>query len=458
MRKYKIVGDYTAHNVITEELGDMVTTRIPLISKKGTLEYGIGNILSDFKKRGIYPTEDGFDIIALAALVYLADTRIFREKHAEDSWTREIALELQVYSLEKWSPLESLFAQMLNFLTGDRWTITFVNREIHFAVDNERKVKYNAVSLFSGGMDSLIGTVNHLERNHSIALISHAGESYTKNTQTSLLSVFREKYPNIALDYFNLWMNFRNIRLLDGGRENSTRSRSFLFIAFGIFALSGMDGINVLQVPENGLIALNVPLDTLRIGSHSTRTTHPFYMDFWNAVLSKLELPYSIDNPYWNKTKGEMANECLNKDFLRQVMQKSTSCSSPHKARWKRRPLGDCGYCVPCLIRRAAMQKAYGLENDTTKYSNKSIKELIVAHAEPRGEQLRSFQVAIKRIKDNPKLKNILIYKTGKLDGDAEYISQLAEVYYRGLLEIDNFISVHMQYEENNADTNLLGE
>ena len=67
--------------------------------------------------------------------------------------------------------------------------------------------------------------------------------------------------------------------LLDGGIESSTRSRSFLFIDFEIFALSGMGGVNVLQVPENGLIALNVPLDTLRVGSHSTRTTHPFYMN-----------------------------------------------------------------------------------------------------------------------------------------------------------------------------------
>jgi 7-cyano-7-deazaguanine synthase in queuosine biosynthesis len=142
-----------------------------------------------------------------------------------------------------------------------------------------------------------------------------------------------------------------------------------------------MNGINVLQVPENGLIALNVPLDDLRIGSHSTRTTHPFYMNLWNQVLSELGLPYSIENPYWNKTKDEMAVECLNKDFLLQVIKESTSCSSPQKARWLGQPSQHCGYCVPCLIRRSAMHKAYGLENDTTTYSAKSISEIIDAHA-----------------------------------------------------------------------------
>jgi hypothetical protein len=32
----------------------------------------------------------------------------------------------------------------------------------------------------------------------------------------------------------------------------------------------------ILHVPENGLIVINVPLDPLRLGAFSTRTTHPF--------------------------------------------------------------------------------------------------------------------------------------------------------------------------------------
>lgn len=449
MSKYEIIGDYVIHDDSAEKAGDTIMARIPFTFENGTLKYGIANALNCLTQKEIYPTEDGFDILALAALVYLADTRISRSRHAEDSWTREIALELPVCNLEKWSSLDGLFAQMLNFLTGDRWTITFTKRENTLAEDKGHGTMYDVVSLFSGGMDSLIGTINHLERNHNVALISHAGDGYTKDAQKSLLSAFKVKYPNITPSYFNLWMSFRKDMLLEGGIENSTRSRSFLFIAFGIFALSGMDSINVLHVPENGLIALNVPLETLRVGSHSTRTTHPFYMSLWNKALSDLGLPYSVDNPYWNKTKGEMADECLNKEFLLEAIKKSTSCSSPQKARWLGQPSQHCGYCVPCLIRRAAIHKAYGFENDATTYSKSSISELVEAHAKRKGEQLRSFQVAIKRIKDNPPLKNVLIYKGGRLDGEAEYISQLAEVYYRGLLEVDSFISAYMQYEEN---------
>lgn len=451
MSKYKLIGDYISYDICMEKTENTIVAHIPFKTESGSFQY-INKILSNLKANGIYPSEEGFDILALATLVYLADTRISRNRHAEDSWTREIALELPVFNLDKWLAIDKLFSRMLNFLTGDRWKITFVNRENTLAENKKCETKYDAVSLFSGGMDSLIGTINHLEESHNVALISHAGDGYTKDSQKSLLTEFKDKYPNITPTYFNLWMSFGKNILLDGGTENSTRSRSFLFIAFGIFVISGMNGVNVLQVPENGLIALNVPLDTLRVGSHSTRTTHPFYMNLWNEVLSELGLPYAVSNPYWNKTKGEMANECRNKELLLEVIKKSTSCSSPQKARWSGLPSQHCGYCVPCLIRRAAMHRAYGFENDTTTYSVNSIKELVNAHAKRKGEQLRSFQFAVKRVKDNPNLKNTLIFKGGKLDGKTEYIHQLADVYYRGLLEVDSFILSHLECEENGND------
>jgi hypothetical protein len=306
------------------------------------------------------------------------------------------------------------------------------------------------VSLFSGGMDSLISTINHIELKHNIALISHAGDGFTKNAQTALMAMFEETYTDVIPHYFNLWMQFSKKAIPEGGSENTTRSRSFLFIAFGLFSLSGMKDVNVLQVPENGLIALNVPLDDLRIGSHSTRTTHPFYMGLWNEALRKLGLPFSKDNPYWDKTKGEMANECLNKEFLLRTMGISTSCAHPSGARWLGYAPQHCGNCVPCLIRRAAMHKAYGFQEDTTTYldSSKSIIDLVAAHAKRKGEQLRSFQVAIKRVKDMPEICKILIHKSGRLDGTQEYTDRLADVYRRGLLEVGSFIDDYIVSEQ----------
>ena len=41
--------------------------------------------------------------------------------------------------------------------------------------------------------------------------------------------------------------------------------RIILFISIAIFAMSGTKGCNHLYMPENGLIALNVPLDSTRM-------------------------------------------------------------------------------------------------------------------------------------------------------------------------------------------------
>lgn len=404
---------------------------------------GIGHALKKLKENGIYPTEDGIDILSLAALIYLADTRISRSLHSQDSWTREVAIKIPVFYPEKWMPLGEVFTRMLNFLTGDRWIISFRKRDEELSEkpkDGTHLPEFSAVTLFSGGMDSLIETINHLENHNKIALISHAGDAHTKNAQSKLLAHFQGKYPDLDPLYLDLWMVFEKNLIPGGGNENTTRSRSFLFIAVAIFAMSGMKGVSTLEVPENGLIALNVPLDELRTGSHSTRTTHPFYLDSWNLVLRGLGMEFSVHNPYWNKTKGEMAEECLNKEFLLQVIQDSISCSSPQKARWSGAAPQHCGYCVPCIIRRAAMNRAFREEKDSTPYLVDSVSEIAANHAKGKGVQLRSFQIAINKIKGQPQLAKILIHKSGPLSGDSDYLQELSDVYRRGLLEVDDFI------------------
>ena len=95
---------------------------------------------------------------------------------------------------------------MLNFLTGDKWIISISNREQNIIVSQEysdEKNSIDVVTLFSGGMDSLISTINYLEKNKNIMLISHAGEGFTKNAQTNILSNL-----NLQLFKFKSFFNF----------------------------------------------------------------------------------------------------------------------------------------------------------------------------------------------------------------------------------------------------------
>ena len=61
-----------------------------------------------------------------------------------------------------------------------------------------------------------------------------------------------------------------------------------------------------LLIPENGFISLNIPLTPLRLGSLSTRTTHPLFIQQMQDILDALDFRVRLSNPYQFKTKGEM--------------------------------------------------------------------------------------------------------------------------------------------------------
>ena len=43
-----------------------------------------------------------------------------------------------------------------------------------------------------------------------------------------------------------------------------------------------------IYVPENGFISINTPLTRRRIGSLSTRTTHPYFINSLQLIFNKL--------------------------------------------------------------------------------------------------------------------------------------------------------------------------
>ena len=451
MNRYKLRANYEIDHINSWREGNTIIVDVPMLSDEG-LKYGLSHVKESLYKENVFPTEIGFDIISLATMVYLADTRIERIVHGQDSWTREIELEIPVSDKRLWDSQIYIIERMLRFLTGDIWKIAFSSRTWKFVNAKEigeNSNKFDSVSLFSGGMDSLISTINLMEDKKKTLLISHAGEGFTKNAQKNIVNKLDLLYPDVLHKWLDLWMVFPKDYIPEGGNDNNTRSRSFLFIGYAIFAMTGMENIRELTIPENGLIALNVPLDATRVGSFSTRTTHPFYLLLWNELLSGLKLNKYVENPYWNKTKGEMALECKNQEVLYETMKISFSCSSFRKATWEGLSPQHCGYCVPCIIRRAAMHKAFG--DDGTVYAVKTLQEMQKNNSEGKGIQLRSFQYAIDKLKKDKQRALLYIHKSGPLLQDDDYLEDLADTYMRGLLEVDSFIQDSLKGEENNV-------
>lgn len=453
MYRYHLVAsfDKDLHTLTSEIIQEksLVVVHIPFMTSSGALRYGLQTTIDELSKQAIYPSEAGFDAIIFGVLVYMADMRISRRIQAQDSWSREIILTIPVFDM-RWERFRETFERMLKFLTGDFWTIEFSQRQVKLAQGDkiaDRSDKYKVASLFSGGMDSLIAAINYMEQKQPTLLVSHAGESRVRHWQTSLISVLDNEYGDTSHGNAYYWSNLNGVDFPEAGADLNQRSRSFLFIAIALFAMSGTAECVELLMPENGLIALNVPLEYLRIGSHSTRTTHPYYLKLWNDVASEM-FGYSISNPYWNKTKGEMALECLNKELLKTAMGLSYSCSSVNSVSIQSGKSNHCGHCLPCIIRRAAMHKAFG-DYDPSDYMDAEVSNLIKDRGS-KGEQLRSFQYAIERLKKNPDAKRALIHKPGPLDMDENYLIELAETYYRGLMEVDQWIQDSMGKENVN--------
>lgn len=444
MNRHVLVGLLGEDDLISVRAGaSEKKTEFNLLDGNGHFKFGINHLLNDMKKLSLFPSELGLDFLVLAAHVYAADTRISRIEESQDAWTREIRLIVPVSDKSAWQKNEITLNRMLNFLTGDKWNIQFRSRpnkhKYFVASDLEcgAPSDFDHIALYSGGLDSLIGAIDSLESGKKSLFVSHAGEGAVSIAQDGLLDKFKEQYKSIEFQHLRLWMVFPGNFIEGVESENSTRGRSFLFIALGVCIATALNKRFDLHVPENGFIALNVPLDPLRLGSNSTKTTHPFYLGLWNILISNIGLPGAVSNPYWNKTKGEMFEECKNQKFLKKILPISMSCSAPSKGRYKGESSGHCGYCLPCIIRRAAIEKVM---RDTTNYHVEDLTSKPMSSLAAEGIQIRSFQYAVNKLKSRNGLENLLVYKSGPLGDDQQKIHQLAGVYKRGLLEVESLI------------------
>jgi hypothetical protein len=224
--------------------------------------------------------------------------------------------------------------------------------------------------------------------------------------------------------------------------EDTLRGRSFLFFALAAMAADAVGGDMVIHVPENGLISLNVPLDPLRLGALSTRTTHPFYMARFGELLQGLGLRMRLHNQYAFMTKGQMAKGCADQVFIRKVAPHTMSCSSPSARRYDPDPAQrdpkHCGRCVPCLIRRAAIHEAWGM--DSTPYRVANLRAQVLDSNKAEGENVRSFQLALSRLARQPHRARFDIHRPGPLIDYPDRLAEYEAVYVAGLQEVGRLL------------------
>ncbi len=372
------------------------------------------------------------DFLYASMGAYIADLRIPR-RTAEDRWSRALTLHLPVFVQSRWRSASRSFAAALEFLTGDDWTISVRERcgdrpEPSAPTDPELP---RTVSLLSGGLDSLVGAIDLLSTGDAIAFVSHHGGGSTPKFQNDTFGTLRVRYGEQCSKNQFYVVGPK----LGGDGEPSKRSRSMLFFGLGVAVANAIGETVPVVVPENGLISLNIPLTRTRSGSSSTRTTHPHFIARLRQALIDLGVSNDIEMPYRHLTKGEMLANAADRDALETMLPLTMSCSHSEVARWKGATPGvHCGYCFPCLIRRAAVTAA-GLEEADAPYT------FDVRHRAPTGTRasdLRAVKIALARDAQSGSPNSFRVLEAGPLPSDE--ILEFVGVYGRGMSELVAFL------------------
>jgi hypothetical protein len=270
-----------------------------------------------------------FDFFLISSIVYGIDNLLDRHEYSIDAWARDIEICFPVNNLQIWNAVKTQVEELLTFLTGDYWSVSFSQTNIRSFFKEKAKrwkskiptydfANYSFASLFSGGLDSLVGVINGLDSllaNKKGLLISHydgtsPGANKDQERLNDFLSVqpgYRNKYDWIQEGVSLSNSDTTNTNLV---KESSYRSRSLLFIGIAVYCISNLPNCDTLTIPENGTISLNYPLTPSRSSTLSTRTTHPHYLKKLQQLLDSLGLAIQLQNPFGTYTKGRISG-CL---------------------------------------------------------------------------------------------------------------------------------------------------
>lgn len=367
-----------------------------------------------------------FDFLFFSVLIYNIDRFVNRNIFSLEGWTREIEVtNLPVIHFDEFQHEKEKIDHAISFLTGDNWDIKY-NKYDGILYEPKSNIRdwgdvsiFEKVCLFSGGLDSLIGAIDELEspEQKKLLLISHKDLGKEGTDQDTIIS-FLEKnrlYENLY-SQIQTSVGIGKKNMGDKiAKESTFRSRSLLFIGMGIYVANKLGPDIPLIIPENGTIAINIPLMPSRRSACSTRTTHPTFLKRLQNIFSGFGITNAMYNPYEIMTKGEMVLESRNPGLLGDLITKSCSCAKRgHNSYWDADPktivkynIRHCGMCLPCIYRRVSLHIC-GLDNDiTSNYGTDVFNGVNFNFNNSHQKSSRDFRTLLDFIKHRPSIECI---------------------------------------------------
>lgn len=309
------------------------------------------------------------DLLEIAAYVFCTDRWLKRgakDLVEYDAWGRIIHYVIRVRDHAFWSrkQVSDLLGNAVTWATGDHsHTFTFTPGYLtpatglfdsaEFRVESTPDTR---IALFSGGIDSLAGTIRHLKQESGpLCLVSHRSSTDVQNTQKLLLQALQSRYPGRIHPYaFTCRLKGKR------AEEETQRSRSFLFCAIA-YALATAHRQDRFYIYENGVTSLNLPKREGMGLARASRTTHPRTIRLLEQLLTMVnDGDFAIETPFFWKTKTEVL-QTLKENDGSDLLDTSVSCTRTFENVDQRT---HCGRCSQCVDRRFAALAAGLSEQD----------------------------------------------------------------------------------------------
>jgi 7-cyano-7-deazaguanine synthase in queuosine biosynthesis len=225
------------------------------------------------------------------------------------------------------------------------------------------------IILFSGGLDSLAGVIEYLNKYplKQVCLVSHNSNNSTTNTQNMLVKYLKENYGMQRIKHYKFESHFMKFERCN---EETQRTRMFLYSAIA-FSISQCYNKTEFYVYENGITSINLLKQADGFHARTSRTTHPKRIGLLNNFYSLLNSEFVIQTPYMMKTKGDILKQFVNYNETN-IIPSAVSCSS---TRSKPTSFTHCGCCSQCIERRFAIY-AENLDDIFDLYENDFIKKI----------------------------------------------------------------------------------
>jgi 7-cyano-7-deazaguanine synthase in queuosine biosynthesis len=298
--------------------------------KDGNVKFIVNEVV-DAIGRPLRPDEE--DWLDLRRAIHVADLVCHRGENEE--WIRSITLALPLRAPDRFLPWIPLIQEIFGRMTHD-------HLDMHLALDTDPAPNrypqrpppplIDAVALLSGGLDSACAAVEILRRHEHPCFVSYGASPHVRRAQKDVLSGLPvERGQPICIATFRMNLDHQHPEVPLPESELSQRSRTLLFT--GVAAtLAAARGIDTVTVGENGVMAINCPLTTGRIGGFSTHTAHLDVLMLMGKLFSEvLGKPVRIDNPLLHKTKTEVISTLV-AESLSDLIPKTTP------AGWHDRP------------------------------------------------------------------------------------------------------------------------